>query len=427
VKIKMKIQLRPLFIVAPLFLSVGHAYSAQTCAALNQRWGETDVQVGGTPAPNNEYTPAVIAPMASGESLLAWTDRTDSDIKLAKLNAKDQRTKALPTLKGLEVHDVISTPGGFALAVMDNDPDIYSAKYCQGEATPNNAVCGKMDLVLLDADGGQVARTTLTKKTNVDANQAYFIWWYGHTARLAEGDGRIAVYYRSALSVDRPNVPGEVDIHAGDSLKFVDASTGQLLNGGWDWGCSHSWAVRTAYNGNNWGAVCHGDAYPNAMRLARMNSPTASATHTTWLEGTDPSERALGGIVPTVDGFWMNYIQKENGKLTLKLSKFQDGSDQPEQTQTISFAKNLDTDYPFRAYMAKYGEDQLLIGWKSNGKLMLATVNSDNGEVVEGPVETSLSIDNFQEMKTATNGDVVWAYSSGSDQIIRVNRISSCP
>jgi hypothetical protein len=226
----------------------------------------TSVVVGGSVAPNDEYTPSVIAPRADGTSVLAWADSSAKSIRMATLTTADVLDRTLPGVVGLEVHAALATANGTALAVVANDPDIYSSKYCQGSSTPGNAVCGKMDLVRVDTSGATLSRTTLTKKGNVDSVDAQFIWWYGHTARLATDGSKLSVYYRSAMSTARPGVPGEVDIHAGDTLKFVDANNGALLAGGWDWGCSHSWSVRTAYDGRQWAAACHGDAYPNACK-----------------------------------------------------------------------------------------------------------------------------------------------------------------
>ncbi|MET0357254.1 MAG: hypothetical protein ABW044_10775 [Cellvibrio sp.] len=342
-----------------------------------------------------------------------------------KLNASDQISGNLPDLDGLEVHSALETSNGYALAVMDNDPDIYSAKYCKSSATPDKSVCGKMDLVLLDKSGNLTTRTTLTEKGNVDSVGAQFIWWYGHTARLATNGSLIMAYFRSAMSTARSGVAGEVDIHAGDTLKFINAETGNIQSGGWDWGCSHSWSVRAAHNGTTWGAACHGDAYPNAMQLVRRAVPTSSSSTIQWLNSEDPAKRALGGLVPTNNGFWLNYIQTENSKLTLKLGRFDDSLSQLQQPSTISAATSLDSTYPFRAYMAAYGDNQLLLGWKSGGKFVIAVANATNGEIVDGPVTTTLSIDNFQDITSVQNGDVIWAHSSGGNKIA-VNRVSSC-
>jgi hypothetical protein len=384
----------------------------------------TTLAVGGNAAASDEYTPAVIAPRGDGSSLLAWTDKTAQSIRMASLSATDALGPSLPGVAGLEVHALLATATGAALAVVANDPDIYSPKYCQGSATPGNNVCGKMDLVRIDASGRQLSRTTLTKKGNADSVGAQFIWWYGHTARLATDGSTIGVYYRSAMSTARPGVPGEVDIHAGDTLKFVDAN-GALVAGGWDWGCSHSWSVRLGYNGSQWGAACHGDAYPNAMQQARLASPTAAPSPLQWLAGTDPTQRALGGLVNASDGFWMNYIQFDAGTPALHLARLPATGSALVQQSTVAVATGIDGSYPFRPYMAAYGSGKLLMGWTSGGRLMLAVADASTGALVEGPVSSGLPIDGFQDMVTAPNGDVVWATSAGGPQV-KVSRVAAC-
>jgi len=385
----------------------------------------TSLAVGGSVAPNDEYTPSVIAPRADGSAVLAWTDSSAKSIRMATLTTGDALNRLLPGVSGLEVHAALATAGGTALAVMSNDPDIYSAKYCQGANTPGNAVCGKMDLVRVDANGTTLSRTTLTQKGNVDSVGAQFIWWYGHTARLATDGSKIGVYFRSAMSTSRPGAVGEVDIHAGDTLKFVDASSGSPLAGGWDWGCSHSWSVREAYNGKQWAAACHGDGFPNALQVARLGTPTSTPDNLQWLADTDPAQRAIGGLVPASDGFWVNYFQSNNGVLSLQLAKVPNSGSALLQQRTITYASSLDSTYPFRPYMAAYGTNKLLMGWKSSGRLMLAVADATTGATLEGPIATTLSIDQFQDMTTAPNGDVLWAHSSGGG-FVSVNRVAAC-
>ncbi|MBT0570146.1 hypothetical protein KIK84_07405 [Curvibacter sp. CHRR-16] len=395
------------------------------CDALAQRLRTTSVTPGGQVSVSDEYTPTVVAPQADGSTVLAWTDSTNQKIGMAKLSATDTLSSTLPGVAGLEVHDILTVNNKLALAVMSNDADIYSSKYCKGSATPDNAVCGKMDLVLLNtADGSETSRTTLTKKGNVDSVGAQFIWWYGHTARLATDGQRVGVYYRSAMSTERTGVAGEVDIHAGDTFKFVNATTGALQSGGWDWGCSHSWSVRLGYNGT-WGAACHGDGFPNSMQVARLSTSTASANNLQWLSNTDPATRALGGMVPVTDGFMMNYLDSTSGSLKLKLAKVPNTGTALTTTSTVSIATNLDSAYPFRPYMAKLGTDRLLLGWKSAGKLVLAVARLSDGVITEGPVTTSMAIDNFQEFVTTAAGDVLWANTAGGSTV-KVNRVAAC-
>jgi hypothetical protein len=353
--------------------------------------------------------------------LLAWRSSANSNIQIASLTSADQLAGTLAGISGLQVHDMVADANGAVLAVMDNDADIYTSKYCYGSSTTSLNVCGKMDLVRLNNSGAVQFRTTLTNKVNVDDNGALFIWWYGHTARIASSGSLYGVYYRTAGSYTRSSDANEVDIHSGDSLRFVN-SAGVIQSGGWDWGCSHSWSVRLAYNGS-WGAACHGDAYPNAMRLDVLASPTATAVEKQWLASSDPTGRALGGMVPVSGGFWINYVSTDSGTLRLHLARISN-SGSIVYDQVVSGATGLDSTYPFRAYMASYGSGRLLLGWKSGGALVLAVASASTGEILEGPVTTGASIDNFQEFVTAANGDVLWAYSGGSN--IKVNRVSAC-
>jgi hypothetical protein len=419
-------KLRPVVWMMAVSATGAWGTAQAACDSLDQRVRITTVSVGGSVSPSDEYTPVVIAARGDGTSLLAWTDRAASRIELAKLTPADKLKRQLPALAGLEVHAALPQADGTALAIMSNDPDIYSPKYCWRADTPDKAVCGKMDLVRVDTGGALRSRTTLTEKGNVDSDGAQFIWWYGHTARLATDGSRIGAYFRSAMSTPRPGAPGEVDIHAGDTLKFVDAGTGALVNGGWDWGCSHSWSVRLAHSGSRWGAACHGDAFPNAMQVSRLSSPTAAPDPLQWLAGTDPARRALGGLVPAgSDGFWIDYLQPASNGLELKLAKVPATGTALKRVKTIATGAALDASYPFRPYMAAYGKGKLLLGWKASGQLKLAVADAGTGDLIEGPVSTTLKIDNFQDMVTAPNGDVLWAYSGGGSSI-QVNRVAAC-
>jgi len=398
--------------------------SDSSCDALAERIRTTTLTVSSV-AEDDEYTPTVIAPESDGTSLLAWTDETDSLIRVARLGADDTLQTYLPDIEGAQVHAALTDTNGAVLAVVSNDPDIYSSTYCYSTETPDNYICGKMDLVGISSAGETRFRTTLTNKTNVDSDGAQFIWWYGHSARIATDGSQYGVYYRGAMSVDRGDGSGEIDIHAGDTLAFV-GTDGTLQSGGWDWGCSHSWAVRLAYNGT-WGAACHGDAYPNAMQLARLASSTSTEDDLQWLTDTDATGRALGGLVPVSgDGFWMDYIETaDSGDLELKLARLPDSGSTLTTDLTISSATGLDSTYPFRPYMAALGSDSLLLGWKSGGSLVLAVADVSSGAITEGPITTSAPVGTFEDFVSTADGDVVWAHSDGGTAI-NVTRVAAC-
>lgn len=398
--------------------------TTSSCDALADRIRTTTLTVSSV-AEDDEYTPTVIAPESGGTSLLTWTDETDSLIRVARLGSDDTLQSYLPDIEGAQVHAALSDTNGAVLAVVSNDPDIYSSTYCYSSDTPDNYICGKMDLVGITSAGATRFRTTLTDKTNVDSDGAQFIWWYAHSARIATDGSQYGVYYRGAMSVDRGDGSGEIDIHAGDTLAFV-STDGTIQSGGWDWGCSHSWAVRLAYNGT-WGAACHGDAYPNAMRLARLATSTSTEDDLEWLADTDATGRALGGLVPVSgDGFWMDYIETaDSGDLELKLAKLPDSGSALGTDLTISSATDLDSTYPFRPYMAALGSDSLLLGWKSGGSLVLAVADASSGAITEGPVTTTVPVGTFEDFVSTADGDVVWAHSDGGTTI-SVTRVAAC-
>lgn len=396
-----------------------------SCSALEGRIRITQASLPALAAASDEYTPVVIAADGNGGagSLIAWKEKSTSQIRVGRLAADDRQFSSLLTLGGDEVHSMLGhSDGGGALMLVSDDPDIYSSKYCKGSSTPANAACQKMQLVRFGSSGSVVFNTTLTDKANVDSEGALFIWWYGHTGRLGWDGSRYAAYFRSAGSYARPNVAGEIDIHAGDTLRMVDASGNRLASGGWQWGCSHSWSIRLAGNSSGWASFCHGDAYPNALRLQLLGSTGASGKTTEWLSGTDATTRALGGVVSDASGYWLSYLETTSGVLRLHLARFSNAGSM-NSDQIISGATGIDATYPFRPWLAKLGS-QLLLGWKSGGKLMLQATDS-SGTPIGSPVASSASISDFDEFVTLANGDVAFAHA-GSSGTVSVSRVQAC-
>lgn len=398
---------------------------AGSCSTLESRIRISQASLPALAAPSDEYTPVILSADGNGGagSLIAWKEKSASQIRVGRLAADDKQFSSLLSLGGDEVHSLLGhSDGGGALMLVSDDPDIYSSKYCKGSSTPANAACQKMQLVRFGSSGSVVFNTTLTDKANVDSEGALFIWWYGHTGRLGWDGSRYAAYFRSAGSYARPNVAGEIDIHAGDTLRMVDASGNRLASGGWQWGCSHSWSIRLAGNSSGWASFCHGDAYPNAMRLQLLGSTGTSGKTTEWLSGSDATTRALGGVVSDASGYWLSYLETTSGTLRLHLARFANNGSMSSD-QIVSDATGIDATYPFRPWLARLGS-QLLLGWKSGGKLMLQVADS-TGTPLGSPVPSSAAISNFDEFVTLANGDVAFA-NAGSAGSVSVSRVQAC-
>lgn len=393
-----------------------------SCGDLASRIVSTQPGLPSLSAISDEYTPIALAPHGSNGSLIAWKERSATQIRVGRLAGDDKQFTSLLTLPGDEVHSMVGHGDGGALLRVANDPDIYSSKYCKGSATPNNAACQKMDLVRFDDSGNLLFTTTLTDKANVDSVGALFIWWYGHTGRLGWDGSRYAAYFRSATSTARPNVAGEIDIHAGDTMRMVDANGNRLATGGWQWGCSHSWSVRLAHNSSGWAALCHGDAYPNAMRMRLLDNTGVTSKTWEWLSGSEPTQRALGGVVADSDGYWLTYLET-SGSLRLRLAKVSNAGSVISD-QIVPGASGIDSGYPFRAWLGRNGK-QLVLGWKSGSKLMLQAADASSGALIGSPVSTSASISNFDEFTTLANGDLLFAHAPASGTVT-LTRVKAC-
>jgi hypothetical protein len=258
-------------------------------------------------------------------------------------------------------------------------------------------------------------QATLTDKVNVANDDASFIYWFEHTARLVFAEDTYGVYFRSARN--HPQAVNE--LVSTDSLRFI-SSTGERLERGWTFGCFYSWSVRLAYNGF-WAAACHADMSPNAHRIVALDDE--GQRELTFVDGTGATDRALGGLVPSAEGFWLSYLRRGTDDLSLHLARVT-AEPQLSDDHIIEEARYLDSDYVFRTYLARYGDD-LLLGWKSDERLVLAVAEMQTGAILEGPTVTEAPIDNFVEFVSFPGGDVGWAHASSRGDV-SVTRVGAC-
>ncbi len=393
--------------------SGGHA---PVCSApLAERVTTRAVDVGSVVVASDEYHPTVVAPAADGGSLLAWRAADAEEIRVTWLDADDAPVATSPAFPGLEVHAALAhADGGGAIVVLADDPDIHSEQHCTADLTQ---YCARLDLFRFDGAGTVAWQTKLTEDVNVGADGALFVYWYQHTARLVFADDTYGVYFRSARSVADANEPTGVALHAGDTFRFI-AEGGARLGGGWDWGCSHSWSVRLAHDGV-WAAACHGDPYPPGMRVTVLD-PEKTRGQVTFSEGVDPTQRALGGLVPRAGSFFLSHVTLDgDGERVAHLATVS-GEGTLTSDVEIDVSDAIDGAYPFRAYMSAYGDDHFLFGYESGGVLRLAVIDEQGG-VVEGPVAVDAPIDGFSEFVATPDGDVVWAHSDGGITLTRVD------
>lgn len=397
--------------------------SPAACGPLGERARITGSDLPAAFRANDEYFPLPLAPHPEGGSWVAWREQAGPRVRVGRFDGADRLVGTPLSFAAEEVHALVAHEDGGALVTVAEDPDIYSPKYCRGAATPDKALCGKLDLLRFDAKGAERWRRTMTKKLNVDRDGAHFIWWYQHTARLVWSGEHYGLYWRTAESSPRPGVPGEIDIHAADLLRFVD-SEGNAVDQGGVRACSHSWAVRLAF-GEVFASACHGDAYPNAFRLLTHNLDRPRG-ESKLLESLDPTRRALGGLVPREGGFWLLYMAQSASIMELRLAAV-DLAGKVTRDQKLPFATGLPTAYPFRPYLAAYGQGRLLAGWQQAGALQLAVLDGGTGALLEGPAAAGgARIDLWSEFVSFPNGDVGWAWSPGGGRRLELVRVPGC-
>ena len=419
---------------APTPTSPPPSPTVRACAgrSLAERVGITRSPIDNPLRASDEYFPLPVAPRADGSALVAWREQRSATVRVGAFAAHGGFVPPALSFSAEEVHALVAhDDGGGALAVVDGDPDIYSPKYCRGASTPDKALCGKMDVWLFDADGKTAWRRTVTGKTNVDRDGAEFVWGYQHTSRLLWTGDMYGLYYRNASSSPRPGVAGEIDIHAADAFRVLSPQ-GNVLTHAWRWGCSHSWAVRLAFNGA-FGTACHGDGYPNAFHVV-VADRTAQLGEATLQANVDPTQRALGGLVADADGFWLLYQAADrgpsgsspgSGAMRLHLARI-DSAGVIASDDVLAAATDLPTQYPFRPYLAAYGSGQLLAGWHSGGRLQLAVLDGRTGALVDGPAAADAKIDAWNEFMAFPDGDVGWAFAADRAAAIDFVRVEGC-
>lgn len=205
--------------------------------------------------------------------------------------------------------------------------------------------------------------------------------------------------------------------HYGDTLRFLDGSTGaQGGGGGWGWGCSHSMEVGLAENASGTGAVCVSDCYPGKGVYFQ---------HRTELF-VDPSgncagriDTRLGGIAATNDGFWIAF-STPHMRASADVALIHAGDDRSVGEPiwlTDDGAADADV------HIAEF-DGGALVGWTAEGTDRLVHVDAA-GAVVEGPVDApGAGMSGASDFVALPGGGVAWVSMSGGSATL--GRVIPC-
>ncbi|KAJ3380823.1 hypothetical protein HDU84_005554 [Entophlyctis sp. JEL0112] len=224
----------------------------------------TEVDVGTdvfTTEDEVSLTPLVITPRSTASnagSLIAFKSSTTGNVHILRLLADDTIDSSFAVAQ-VSVNDFADAHtddnDGFVL-LATRDATGGGTLNCGNPSnlcgvTPDPAIpCYSMDLIHFDQSGAETWATTLTDtnyppySTSATGPNVVFVWWYAHHGRLAYDGTNFAAYFGAAISVSQG---GCINIHQGDRMKVVDP-TGAIVNGGFDWGCSHSGYERVTWD-----------------------------------------------------------------------------------------------------------------------------------------------------------------------------------
>jgi hypothetical protein len=411
----------------------------------------SEVDVGMAVVANEDEAalkPLAITPVPSGGSRLAWLGG-DGNVHVTTLAADDtlKTGAASVSLKANDFADVYGDDAG-GVVLLTRPAQGGGTLNC-GEptnlcGTPPSPAVPCYDMYLVRFDGASETWATqltqasathppyLTSKT--DATNITYIWWYAHHGRIASDGSNFAAYYGAAISVSQS---GCINIHQGDQMRVVNPS-GQVIAGGFDWGCSHSGYERVLFDASTkkFVTVCKNDA-PTAGKSGRL----AFAPATKTLYPVDLNYANVSNVVLAKGGgYWIATSDLRagqpagmNGLADVHLLHFSNAA--PDKDLVIASTADLNQRAP---HLASYGAQHLLAAWESSSakgdlapndskrKLVLQVRDAQTGEAVGDTQEVAVKGNRYYELRAFPDGSVAYAAPGTSNTKVKILRVLPC-
>jgi hypothetical protein len=370
---------------------------------LASRLSHTDITL---PAATHKNSFAILAPRPTDGSVLAWWDESEH-LHVTPLNAKDERAGDDHVIMDRVVNRyaaVVAHEAGFAAFMT------YVRDWWPSAEKPNDGF-----FVRIGGDG----------KPLFNLHIADNISGFYTAGKIAWSGSRYVAYY-----------PISKGGHEGDTLGFYSASA-EKLDGGWDWGCSHSGDQRIHAKGDTFAVVCSSDMYPQKgiifQTTGALIQPEPKANGAGYF-----GEVELGQLLASDTGYFHIYtsaIDSVNG------DKVQDRAGQKKDVALVSLDSKggvqkriwlSDTDVAeTKPNVAWYGKNLFVaFGVTDQKDKLSARVLSPSGDVVSAAETLAADIAAGDEIITHGNGDLGWARAGERTQqsvnSIRVYRLKAC-
>jgi len=336
---------------------------------------------------NGPNLPVVFATSPNGQAKVAWGD--GSNVHVTPLDGADQRAGDDAIVEGSEVRGLVAHDDGSAVLVVRGDAMVFER--------------------LSEAGALQSSLTLVGENSHTTDGDRWIDNW-PHHGRLKWSGSEYAAYFGQTGN------HGAAGDHQGDHYSFISPE-GTLMQGGWDWGCSHSLDVRLDHNATTFAPICTSDTYPGAgiwFNNREEISTEPSITNT----GTGTK---LGGLVPTSDGFWLTFTSPE-GRASYDVVLIHVGNDgSPSGRVYLTDTPSVDEEF---SHLVAYG-DHLLAAWSTGTELTLAVVDTA-GTFLEGPVVVGARAGGRDDFAAYPSGDVGWAHAWDDLSTLQIMRLARC-
>ena len=390
---------------------------------LNDRLKVVDVPLAET-VTNDSFARGFILPGArpAGGLILGWNHNEQG--RLSRLNANMVQEGEDWVLEGQLIVDVVGLP--------DDGVVVMVTDYGTGKSLTNSFdVDRQLRLLRLDAEGNQVAEIPIVGGNGRTEDSDWYAWFPVRSADVVPNGDRFSVFTAISHNFDTPE-----NIHQGDLYIEVD-SNGELdEDTEYWWGSSHSNRLHallgpdgegltlTVGDGGPYGLVYHNRnermrqvVWPPEDQRQIGDDEGISTIDAGDLCGFTRQGERLFATVSTVPEQPFNY-RDDNGDIAL-LSWHMDGGD-----VDVSWLTNT-PNIPERCPTLSSLKDHQLSVWgvKDGNTATLALLDNE-GNLVNGPTESSAPFYEYSMAVPLTDGSVAWTYVNYGESDAKVVIVS---
>jgi hypothetical protein len=395
-----------------------------------------------------------ISPIPSGGSRIAFMG-SDKNVHIALLDSSDNLVAGSTfTMPAYDFQDIYADDAGGAVLV-SRDAMGGGTNNCGNPANlcsltnPTDYSCWDMYLARFDSCGNEKWATKLTTSsaalppysTGPQGATSYMIWWYAHNGRIAFDGTNFGAYYGVAITIKNLNGMSCMDIHQGDEMRLVNATTGVLAGGGFDLGCSHSAFERVTWDGSKFVPVCDNDA-PTGGKSGKI----AFAPDRTAIDPVDQLNTELGSVLPAGGGgYWVVATDLRTGQ-----TAGNPGLDDVHLLHTTTGASDKDISLASdtglndrNPHLAAFGKKRMIAAWETSTtqapqgghlaqndtsrKLYVQALDSTSGATQGAPYNIAGVVGSrYQDFRTYPDGSVAYAAPGSASTKIKIIRVTPC-